>query len=99
MNIAEPVEWPAFVDAADKNSCRLFAHPSCQGSRPINAVPQVQPHQTAFLAVGPEGGFTDEEAAQAVEKDWIAVDLGPRMLRTETAAIVLSAALSRSAND
>ena len=44
-----------------------------------------------FLAVGPEGGFTGEEVALAVAAGWHTVDLGPRILRVETAALVLVA--------
>ncbi|MCX5643849.1 MAG: 16S rRNA (uracil(1498)-N(3))-methyltransferase [Phycisphaerae bacterium] len=43
------------------------------------------------LMIGPEGGFTDEEVATAREKGAVAVGLGPRVLRTETAAVVASA--------
>jgi 16S rRNA (uracil1498-N3)-methyltransferase len=43
------------------------------------------------LLVGPEGGFTDAEVALAREKGAIAIGLGPRVLRTETAAVVASA--------
>ncbi len=40
------------------------------------------------LAVGPEGGFLEEEAALAVEKGFYLAGLGPRILRAETAAIM-----------
>jgi 16S rRNA (uracil1498-N3)-methyltransferase len=43
------------------------------------------------LMIGPEGGFTEEEVALAREKGAIAVGLGPRILRTETAAVVACA--------
>jgi 16S rRNA (uracil1498-N3)-methyltransferase len=43
------------------------------------------------LMIGPEGGFTDGEVALACEKGAVAVGLGPRVLRTETAAVVASA--------
>jgi 16S rRNA (uracil1498-N3)-methyltransferase len=43
------------------------------------------------LMIGPEGGFTDEEVAMACQKGAGAVGLGPRILRTETAAVVASA--------
>jgi 16S rRNA (uracil1498-N3)-methyltransferase len=42
------------------------------------------------LAIGPEGGFTDEEVGLAVAAGWQLVDLGPRILRIETAAILLA---------
>jgi 16S rRNA (uracil1498-N3)-methyltransferase len=46
------------------------------------------------LAVGPEGGFTDEEIALAVAAGWQTVDLGPRILRVETAALFLAAVVA-----
>jgi len=50
-----------------------------------------RPDLAVALLIGPEGGFTDEEVAMAREKGAIAVGLGPRILRTETAAVVASA--------
>ena len=49
------------------------------------------PGDTVALVVGPEGGWTDGERAQAAKAGWTAVSLGPFTLRTETAA---TAALS-----
>jgi 16S rRNA (uracil1498-N3)-methyltransferase len=40
-----------------------------------------------WLLVGPEGGWEEEEAAQALQHGFTAVTLGPRILRAETAAI------------
>src|SRR5438445_8379288 len=40
------------------------------------------------LLVGPEGGFTDEEAEIAQQHDAALASLGPNILRTETAAVV-----------
>lgn len=40
-----------------------------------------------FLAVGPEGGFSDAEAAAARDAGWRIVTLGKRILRVETAAL------------
>lgn len=37
------------------------------------------------LIVGPEGGFSEEEAAMLCQKGAVSVSLGPRILRTETA--------------
>ena len=39
------------------------------------------------LLVGPEGGFTDHEYAEAAAAGFVPVSLGPRVLRTETAGI------------
>jgi 16S rRNA (uracil1498-N3)-methyltransferase len=43
------------------------------------------------LAVGPEGGWTEEELLWFREKGWIAASLGSTILRAETAAIVAAA--------
>ncbi|KTC68803.1 16S ribosomal RNA methyltransferase RsmE [Legionella birminghamensis] len=39
------------------------------------------------LFIGPEGGFSDDELARLIDKHCAALSLGPRILRTETAAI------------
>ncbi|NCF64576.1 MAG: 16S rRNA (uracil(1498)-N(3))-methyltransferase [Chloroflexi bacterium] len=46
---------------------------------------------TVALFIGPEGGFTQKEVAHAQTANMIAVTLGPRILRAETAAIVATA--------
>jgi 16S rRNA (uracil1498-N3)-methyltransferase len=38
------------------------------------------------LLIGPEGGWTDAERAQAAAAGWSAASLGPQILRAETAA-------------
>lgn len=45
------------------------------------------------IAIGPEGGFNDEELAAAQSRGWHGVRLGPRVLRTETAGPAIIAAL------
>jgi 16S rRNA (uracil1498-N3)-methyltransferase len=51
------------------------------------------------LAVGPEGGFADDERSLAVRLGYRAVNLGPRILRTETAGVAALAALQALAGD
>lgn len=69
---------------------RLVAHP---GGPPMPAVLSGTP-AAVRLAVGPEGGFTEEELQMATQFGWQLVGLGPRILRVETAAIALTAALA-----
>lgn len=47
---------------------------------------QPQNNQLSFL-IGPEGGLTDEELMQSKTLGFEGIRLGPRVLRTETAAI------------
>jgi 16S rRNA (uracil1498-N3)-methyltransferase len=46
------------------------------------------------LAIGPEGGWAPEEEALFEANGWLAVSLGPRILRAETAAIAALAVVS-----
>ena len=46
------------------------------------------------LATGPEGGWTGEEEALFDAEGWKPVSLGPRILRTETAAITAMAVVA-----
>ena len=51
------------------------------------------------LVIGPEGGFSDAEVAQTQQAGFTAVQLGPRVLRTETAALTAIAALQLQLGD
>ena len=44
--------------------------------------------RTVWLASGPEAGFAPDEAQLFVDQGFHVVGLGPRTLRTETAALV-----------
>ncbi|MBW2056683.1 MAG: 16S rRNA (uracil(1498)-N(3))-methyltransferase [Deltaproteobacteria bacterium] len=46
-------------------------------------------HDTAYFLVGPEGGFSEQEVAEAEEAHFVAVRLGPRIMRVETAGLAL----------
>jgi 16S rRNA (uracil1498-N3)-methyltransferase len=52
------------------------------------------PPQDATLLVGPEGGFTDQEEDAARAAGALALSMGPRVLRTETAGLAALAILA-----
>lgn len=39
------------------------------------------------LMIGPEGGFSENETKEAIEQETISVNMGPRILRAETAVV------------
>lgn len=98
MKIAGPQAWDTWLttaclgssDREPPTSRRLFGHPS--GS-PLGELGRSQFGPT-YLAIGPEGGLTDSEIAAATAARWQSVSLGPRILRVETAAIALAAAIA-----
>jgi 16S rRNA (uracil1498-N3)-methyltransferase len=92
MRIDEMIDWATYCVRGNLEETRLQAHPY-QAMELATIVKRLQPTR---VAVGPEGGFSDEEVALALQHGWQAVSLGPRILRVETAAIVLAAHVIRS---
>lgn len=104
MTISEPQPWgewlsgelrtpvcPTALDALAAGGVRrLVAHP---GGLPLSQIGVAHLLPT-MLAIGPEGGFTGSEVAAARAAAWQVVDLGPRILRVETAAIALAAGVA-----
>ncbi len=52
-----------------------------------------------LLTIGAEGGFSDTEIKNALSQNFIAMSLGPRILRTETATVVALTVLQALAGD
>ena len=93
MKIEQPRAFVDFVSEDPHDAVRLIAHP---GGVPLRTWFDEdlasRKSDTGFLcAVGPEGGFTQEEVNVATDRGWRIVDLGPRTLRVETAAVTLAA--------
>jgi 16S rRNA (uracil1498-N3)-methyltransferase len=68
---------------------RILLHPGSKGT--LARLERV--HDRIELLVGPEGGLSDAEVDQAVAAGFSACSIGPRVLRTETAAIAAIAVL------
>ena len=52
-------------------------------------ISQIAPGQSVAVFIGPEGGFSEEEIAQATEQQVQPMTLGKRILRTETAGLAV----------
>jgi 16S rRNA (uracil1498-N3)-methyltransferase len=82
MAIDPPRLWDAFLAATDLPAARLLLHTE-------SGLPALERGTGGVVvAIGPEGGFTPEEASSATTAGWRAVSLGPRVLRVETAAMI-----------
>ena len=67
----------------DDGATRLILDPGAPGATP----PSLLDIRAVTLLVGPEGGFAERELALARDSGCIGFSLGPRILRTETAAL------------
>jgi len=73
------------------NQCpnRVLLDPtSTKGLRSISSAPSA-----ITILIGPEGGFSEQEREQAYAKGFQGIQLGSRVLRTETAAIAAISAI------
>ncbi len=88
------VDHSAQSDPSSK-SLRMFAHPhasEAKASQPSTSLFDrvVITYSKILIAIGPEGGFTNDEVQLAIDADWRQLDLGPRILRVETAVCAAS---------
>lgn len=74
---------------------RLLLHPTAEQTLPTLPIRQ----QGARILIGPEGGLSDAEIYQAGEAGFNHIKLGPRVLRTETAALSIISVLQAQFGD
>lgn len=96
--IHPPQRYSSFLEARDEPRRLILCEDGGVILRDILALGPTQPGKPMIPAVvvlvGPEGGWTEEEEKQAVESGFEAVSLGSRILRSETAALAILAAIS-----
>lgn len=93
--LAAPRELAEFLgSAAEVQSLRILLSPA--GAVRIGAL---KPTGRLTVLIGPEGGLAPEESEAALMQGFVGVQLGPRILRTETAAIAALAALQQAFGD
>ena len=93
--IDEPVSLSKLLEERGTSRKLYFADES--GGEAVGTALKPGP---AMILTGPEGGFTDEErAAIRAAPETIAISLGPRILRAETAGLAALAAYMALAGD
>ena len=90
--VERPVDFPEFLREMDGHELALVAWEEEHGQA-LSRVLRENPSRDIALIIGPEGGFGPEEVAQMKEHGVLPVTLGPRILRTETAGLVMAAAV------
>ncbi len=88
----QAIDFGEAVSDLSDFDCTLIAAPSDEsptlGEALVSGERKVA---SVALLIGPEGGFAPDEIDLACQNGAIPISLGPRILRTETAAVVASA--------
>ncbi|MCH8923683.1 MAG: 16S rRNA (uracil(1498)-N(3))-methyltransferase [Planctomycetes bacterium] len=92
MHIAAAESIETFLNKST-SAVRIVAHPG-GAARVAEQLGRLETTGQACIVVGPEGGLTGAEVETARANHWHSVDLGPRILRVETAAVLLVAMLT-----
>jgi 16S rRNA (uracil1498-N3)-methyltransferase len=98
--IATPSHFTTLIESSNEKRAWRLMFTEREGSGLLSAVEKTDTRVEAATAlVGPEGGWADEEIAQARDAGWRLVTLGGRTLRAETAAITITALLQHLFGD
>ena len=89
---------PTALHAVSKDALRLFIWEGARGIGLGPVLPTTKPSEVV-LTIGPEGGFSSAEAETAKAAGFLACGLGPRILRTETAALAAIAIIQFALGD
>ncbi len=85
--IHSPCSFEGALNKPFEQTLRLFLSEKEAGGTLANVCEGRPP--SVYVLVGPEGGFSDQEALLAQKADFRPIRLGPRVLRAETAGVAI----------
>jgi 16S rRNA (uracil1498-N3)-methyltransferase len=88
-HLAAPDSYQRWINSLPEGSCRLMLQP--EGSISLRTL--APPRENICVLIGPEGGLNPDEQLLAGAAGFLGVRLGPRILRTETAALTALAGM------
>ncbi|OEH86144.1 hypothetical protein BHU72_11425 [Desulfuribacillus stibiiarsenatis] len=82
------------LSTADSSTLTLLAYEKSEHNQGLLSLLKEYPEvKKIALIVGPEGGISEEELQEALQCGIQAINLGPRVLRTETAGMVAASGI------
>lgn len=85
-NMLEQLRDDEKTSVSEEFIVRWILHPNADSMHQISKIAQ-KIVLAAKIFIGPEGGFSENEVATARAAGYTAITVGPRILRTETAAL------------
>ncbi|WP_072372794.1 16S rRNA (uracil(1498)-N(3))-methyltransferase [Hyphomicrobium sp. NDB2Meth4] len=97
--VVEPAKLEQILAQWDPARRLVFCDEAADIASPLDALSAVPPGPLAVL-IGPEGGFDPSERALLREKPFtLAISLGPRIMRADTAAVAALALVNAALGD
>lgn len=97
-SVNEPIQFDELLSRGSQYDIKIVAYEEeAKAGETGNFAKALRDIETAgsiLIVIGPEGGLTDNEARLLKENGFLSCGLGPRILRTETAALYALAAIS-----
>ncbi|HHX69362.1 MAG TPA: 16S rRNA (uracil(1498)-N(3))-methyltransferase [Gallicola sp.] len=96
LKVYDPVSFKELVDIKDQYDLCLFAYEEIAktGESALKKILESFNGTNILILFGPEGGISNAEAQILSERGFLPVELGPRILRTETAPLYFLSAIS-----
>lgn len=95
----EAIKFDVFLDGWNPDRALIFCDEDAPADNPVDALGPLRGRKLGVL-IGPEGGFSDDERAQLRAHDSVvAIPLGPRILRADTAAVASMALVQAICGD
>ena len=88
--ISAPMKYTEALKEAEGSDIKLIPYELAENfDSTRNIISAIKAGQSVSIFIGPEGGFSEDEVSEALEKGFESITLGRRILRTETAALVV----------
>jgi 16S rRNA (uracil1498-N3)-methyltransferase len=98
-SVGEPLKLEALLAAWDPKRQLIFCDEAANVANPLAALSAVEAKPLAVL-IGPEGGFdVSERALLRQQPNALAISLGPRIMRADTAAVAALALVNAALGD
>ena len=91
MDVSEPLDWREALSQMSRHDALLIPWEDARGTRLRDVHAQLPDARDIGVVIGPEGGMSPAEVDAMRAVGGRTVTLGPRILRTETAAVVAAA--------
>jgi len=98
VELVPPLTLQEFLESPPAASRRILVF-SERGGSPVASIVKEAVGAAFTALIGPEGGWSDGELSMMEERGCLFATLGPRVLRTETAAIAALALLQHLTGD